>query len=313
MAQWHVSQGFSDPTKTPLVRQILKGIRTPHPRQQKQAVPIQLRQLEQCVLSLERNGEQARAEDDWPRFGRCWRDRALMLIGFWRAFRSDELRISWAEMPRSLQLDAASARTLCLNMLDAMAALHRLGTGVSRAGKRRQRSGLLSASGGRLGPALRGRAHLECAQLRKVREWLKRNTPADRGSCVIHNDWRFDNLILDPQDPTRIIGVLDWELATVSDPLMDLGSMLAYWIQADHNRLMRASRRQPRIFLACSAVRKRWPTTSSRLACHATTGRLRDVRTVPPVLHCSADLLPLPPPPNPQSGVQALLADGELP
>lgn len=91
LAQWHVSQGFPDPTKAPLVRQILKGIRTLHPRQEKQAEPLQLRQLEQCVLWLEQGGQQARAEDDRPRLLRCWRDRALILIGFWRAFRSDEL------------------------------------------------------------------------------------------------------------------------------------------------------------------------------------------------------------------------------
>lgn len=91
LAQWHVSQGFPDPTKTPLVRQILKGIRTLHPRQEKQAEPLELRQLEQCVLWLEQTGEQARADGDWSRLLRCWRDRALILIGFWRAFRSDEL------------------------------------------------------------------------------------------------------------------------------------------------------------------------------------------------------------------------------
>lgn len=91
LAQWHVSQGFPDPTKTPLVRQVLKGIRTLHPRQEKQAEPLQLRQLEQCVAWLEQVGEEARAAQDLPRLMRCWRDRALMLIGFWRAFRSDEL------------------------------------------------------------------------------------------------------------------------------------------------------------------------------------------------------------------------------
>ena len=50
---------------------------------------------------------------------------------------------------------------------------------------------------------------------------------------LIHNDFRFDNLVLDPDDPTRIVGVLDWEMATVGDPLMDLGAALAYWVQAD--------------------------------------------------------------------------------
>ena len=54
-----------------------------------------------------------------------------------------------------------------------------------------------------------------------------------------------DSLILDPTDPTRIVGVLDWELATVGDPLMDLGSALAYWVQADDDPVMRRLRRQP--------------------------------------------------------------------
>ncbi|WAG76524.1 tyrosine-type recombinase/integrase [Metapseudomonas furukawaii] len=91
LAQWHVSQGFPDPTKTPLVRQVLKGIRTLHPKPEKQAEPLQLRELEQCVAWLEQTGATARVEGDLPRLLRCWRDRALLLIGFWRAFRSDEL------------------------------------------------------------------------------------------------------------------------------------------------------------------------------------------------------------------------------
>ena len=69
--------------------------------------------------------------------------------------------------------------------------------------------------------------------------------PADSKTCVIHNDWRFDNVILDPQQPTQVIGVLDWEMATLGDPLMDLGSALAYWIQEDDDALMKSSRRQP--------------------------------------------------------------------
>ncbi|MDH4569688.1 site-specific integrase [Pseudomonas sp. BN414] len=91
LAQWHTSQGFPDPTKAPLVRQVLKGIRTLHPKPEKQAEPLQLRELEQCVAWLERIGEAARAKGDRPQLLRCWRDRALLLIGFWRAFRSDEL------------------------------------------------------------------------------------------------------------------------------------------------------------------------------------------------------------------------------
>ena len=75
--------------------------------------------------------------------------------------------------------------------------------------------------------------------------WLDAHQPADRPHVLIHNDFRFDNLVLDPDDPTRIVGVLDWEMATVGDPLMDLGSALAYWVQADDHPAFLAVRRQP--------------------------------------------------------------------
>ena len=75
--------------------------------------------------------------------------------------------------------------------------------------------------------------------------WLNRNQPDDVTTCIIHNDYRMDNVVLDPKDPQNIIGVLDWEMATLGDPLMDLGSSLAYWVQADDDWVMRQIRRQP--------------------------------------------------------------------
>ena len=75
--------------------------------------------------------------------------------------------------------------------------------------------------------------------------WLDAHRPGDVGQCVIHNDWRFDNMVLDPADRLRVHGVLDWEMATVGDPLMDLGGALAYWIQADDDDFFQAFRRQP--------------------------------------------------------------------
>jgi aminoglycoside phosphotransferase (APT) family kinase protein len=78
-----------------------------------------------------------------------------------------------------------------------------------------------------------------------VMGWLEERRPADVGACVIHNDWRFDNLVLDADDPMTVVAVLDWEMATVGDPLMELGSALAYWVQADDDPTYRAMRRQP--------------------------------------------------------------------
>ena len=56
--------------------------------------------------------------------------------------------------------------------------------------------------------------------------WLDEHQPDDVAACVIHNDFKMDNLVLDADDPTRVVAVLDWEMATVGDPLMDLGGDL---------------------------------------------------------------------------------------
>jgi aminoglycoside phosphotransferase (APT) family kinase protein len=69
--------------------------------------------------------------------------------------------------------------------------------------------------------------------------WLDQHLPSAepdevrRAATVVHNDFKYDNLILDDADPTRIVAVLDWEMATVGDPLTDLGTALCYWVQAD--------------------------------------------------------------------------------
>jgi aminoglycoside phosphotransferase (APT) family kinase protein len=77
-----------------------------------------------------------------------------------------------------------------------------------------------------------------------VMRWLAANKPEDVGSCIIHGDWRIDNMVFD-LDQKRLVGVLDWELATVGDPLMDLGSALAYWVDRDDDVEFASLRRQP--------------------------------------------------------------------
>ncbi len=85
----------------------------------------------------------------------------------------------------------------------------------------------------------------DVGDLEATMAWLAEHQPADLPHVLVHNDFRFDNLVLDPADPTRLVGVLDWELATVGDPLMDLGSALAYWVQADDDPAFVAIRLQP--------------------------------------------------------------------
>ena len=63
--------------------------------------------------------------------------------------------------------------------------------------------------------------------------WLNDNIPAESGNSLVHNDYKFDNVMLDPGDLTKITAVLDWEMVTIGDPLMDLGTTLGYWMSRD--------------------------------------------------------------------------------
>lgn len=79
-----------------------------------------------------------------------------------------------------------------------------------------------------------------------VISWLQKHQPADKRTyTLIHNDYKFDNVVFDPQDNTRIIGVLDWEMTTIGDPLMDLGCSLAYWFEAGDNEHLKAISMMP--------------------------------------------------------------------
>ncbi len=150
------------------------------------------------------------------------------------------------DFPAGFALSATQTRALCLGMLDRLIELHQVdyaGAGLASLGKgegyvARQIKGWCERYQRARTPDVP-----DCAQ---VMAWLQAKLPArDVATCLIHNDYRFDNLVLDPHDPLRVIGVLDWELATVGDPLMELGSTLAYWSQADDPAWRQEMRRQP--------------------------------------------------------------------
>jgi aminoglycoside phosphotransferase (APT) family kinase protein len=67
-------------------------------------------------------------------------------------------------------------------------------------------------------------------EIEKLAEWLGRHAPPDSGRALVHNDFKYDNVVLAPDCLSRILAVLDWEMATIGDPLMDLGTTLSYWV-----------------------------------------------------------------------------------
>jgi aminoglycoside phosphotransferase (APT) family kinase protein len=145
-------------------------------------------------------------------------------------------------LPPGFSLSAATARRLGQSLIDTLAHLHAIeyqAVGLGDLGKpagyvARQVSGWIN----RYAAARTD----EVQAMDQVARWLHEHTPPESGAAVIHNDFKYDNVVLDPADPTRIVAVLDWEMATLGDPLMDLGTTLGYWVEAgDPEPLQRAA------------------------------------------------------------------------
>ncbi|MBM3736769.1 MAG: phosphotransferase family protein [Acidobacteria bacterium] len=135
------------------------------------------------------------------------------------------------ETPRELEESPDLCRRLSQSMVANLALLHSVdfeAAGLKDLGKpegyvRRQIEGWSKRwTVAQTGPV---------PEMDELAVWLAARMPTESGAAIIHNDYKLDNMLLDPTDLTRITGVLDWEMATVGDPLMDLGTALSYWVE----------------------------------------------------------------------------------
>jgi aminoglycoside phosphotransferase (APT) family kinase protein len=137
------------------------------------------------------------------------------------------------EPPPGMEFSPSVARRLGESFVDTLAALHGLdyaAIGLADLGKpdgymQRQVDGWIKRYYG-------SQTH-DIPEVDPVSRWLVANLPAQSGASLIHNDYKYDNVIVAAEDITRVIGVLDWEMCTLGDPLSDLGTAICYWINAD--------------------------------------------------------------------------------
>jgi aminoglycoside phosphotransferase (APT) family kinase protein len=137
-----------------------------------------------------------------------------------------------SDVPPGLDFSPEVARRVSESFLDNLALLHSLDynqIGLADLGKpqgylERQVRGWIERYHG-------SKTH-DIPEVETISHWIQQHMPASSTAALIHNDYKYDNVVLDPSDLTRIIGVLDWEMCTIGDPLADLGSALAYWIDS---------------------------------------------------------------------------------
>ncbi len=136
-------------------------------------------------------------------------------------------------MPLSEVPEAKSMASIADNFVETLADLHQVdyrAVGLEDLG--RPEGYLERQVEGWCGRYQRSRTD-DLAEMESVSRWLRDHPPAESSpprGALIHNDFKYDNLVLDPTQGEEVIAVLDWEMATLGDPLMDLGTTLGYWV-----------------------------------------------------------------------------------
>ena len=138
------------------------------------------------------------------------------------------------ELPKGLVFSPGQMKALCENLLDVQYKLHSIdykSIGLEGFGKP---EGYVKRQVEGWSERYRAARTPDAPDFEDIMQWLHDKMPPDSPRhAIIHNDYKFDNVVLNPENPLEIIGVLDWEMATIGDPLMDLGSSLGYWVQND--------------------------------------------------------------------------------
>src|SRR5687768_11073406 len=170
-------------------------------------------------------------------------------------------------------LPPATARALAEAIVANLARLHALDWRAAGLGEIGHPEGYAARQVRGWSERWRGSQTDELPEMDAAAAWLAAHVPAEAGAALVHNDYKHDNLVLDPADLTRIRAVLDWEMATLGDPLMDLGTTLGYWVEAGDPEELRA--------LAFGPTALPGNPTRAELATLYATASGRDLRDLP--------------------------------
>ncbi len=142
-------------------------------------------------------------------------------------------------LPKDLVMDEDSFRALSKATIDQLVKLHQIDIHSSRLDSLGKPDGYVQRQVEGWVKRYFNSQTDDIASMKEVAEWMPKNIPATLRSAFIHNDFKYDNLVLNPDNLNEIIAILDWEMATVGDPLMDLGTTLAYWAEPNDSEALR--------------------------------------------------------------------------
>ena len=136
-------------------------------------------------------------------------------------------------LPAGFHLPPETAHRLSEAFIDNLAALHKLDYAALGLADLGRPQGYLERQVKRWLDRYHGSKTEELAEIETITAWLHAHMPAHSDGTLVHNDYKYDNIVLAADDITQIKAVLDWEMCTLGDPMTDLGTALAYWVNAD--------------------------------------------------------------------------------
>ena len=134
------------------------------------------------------------------------------------------------ELPPGLELNPEKARRLSESFIENLIRLHNVDYGAVGLSELGKPQGYLERQVRGWTERYYGSKTHDYLEVEKIAAWMQERIPSTHDVSLIHNDYKYDNIVLDSADPTKIVGVLDWEMCTIGDSLADLGTTLAYWI-----------------------------------------------------------------------------------
>ncbi|OYT69951.1 MAG: phosphotransferase family protein [Chloracidobacterium sp. CP2_5A] len=135
--------------------------------------------------------------------------------------------------PAGLPLEAETMRRLSTNFIDNLAQLHAVDIRAAGLDDLYRGAGYVRRQVAGWVKRYRAAQTDDLPAMESVIDWVTARAPEDSAATLIHNDYKYDNVILDPADIAEIRAVLDWEMSTVGDPLTDVATTLAYWVERD--------------------------------------------------------------------------------
>ena len=175
-------------------------------------------------------------------------DESILGSDFYIMEKMEGVILNYKEAQKR-QISSENYKTIANSWLDTLVALHKVdykAIGLEDLGKP---EGYVERQVSNWGKQYLKAKTDEVPEAEMVMEWMEKHQPKKYEHCLIHNDFKYDNVVFKDDSWQEVSAVLDWEMATLGDPLMDLGASLGYWTVATDHDFVKQGIPSPTVFV----------------------------------------------------------------